>query len=227
MENLKFFKKSLPTLLFMLLFSVVAIYSFYKIQTPRQELPIINPVDVNPKLVDPSMRSKREHHKIAPFKMIDQKGDTITDKTYSDKIYVADFFFTRCQSICPIMTNYMAQVQEAFKNDDEIMMLSFSVTPDIDSIPVLKAYADKNNAITSKWHMVTGDKKEIYNLARKSFFAVLDEGDGGQQDFIHTEQFVLIDKNQQIRGMYDGTNKEAIQKLIKDIGILKQSYDKP
>lgn len=227
MELLKFFKKSLPTLLFMLLFSVVAIYSFYKIQTPKQVLPIINPVDINPKLVDPSMRGVREHHKIAPFKMIDQNGDTITDKTYSDKIYVADFFFTHCQSICPIMTNYMGQVQEAFKNDDEVMMLSFSVTPDIDSVSVLKAYADKNKVVASKWHMVTGAKKEIYNLARKSYFAVLDEGYGGEQDFIHTEHFILIDKNQQIRGIYDGTNKEAVQKLITDIDILKQSYHKP
>lgn len=227
MELLKFFKKSLPTLLFMLLFSVVSIFIFYKIQTTEQELSIINPVDINPKLVDASMRHVREHHKIAPFKMIDQKGGTITDKTFADKIYVADFFFTRCQSICPIMTNYMAQVQEVFKNDDEIMLLSFSVTPDIDSVSVLNAYADKNKAIPSKWHLVTGDKKAIYDLARKSYFATLDEGDGGKQDFIHTEQLILIDKNQQIRGMYDGTNKIAVEKLINDIIILKKTYRKP
>ena len=226
MDLLKFFKKSLPTLLFMIVLSVVAIYSFYKIQTPTKKLPILNPVDINPKLVDKSVRKVRAYHKIASFKMTDQNGDTITNNTYKNKIYVADFFFTRCESICPIMTNYLAQVQEVYKNDDAIMFLSFSVTPKIDSTAVLKDYAIKYGVNDKKWHLVTGSKKEIYKLARQSYFTVLDEGDGGPQDFIHTEQLVLIDIKQQIRGFYDGTDKEQVNKLIKDIAILKQEYVK-
>ena len=224
MELLKFFKKSIPTIIFMLIFSVVSIYIFAKIQTPKKKLPIINPVDVNPKLVDPSVRYVKAYHKIAPFKMIDQNGNIITNKTYKNKIYVADFFFTRCQSICPIMTNYLEQVQKIFKNDKDFMLLSFSVTPKIDSVPVLKKYALKHKVIDAKWHLVTGNKKEIYNLARKSYFAAISSGDGGKSDFIHTEQLVLVDKKQQIRGLYDGTDKNQVAKLIKDIGILKSEY---
>jgi protein SCO1 len=226
MELLKFFKKSLPTLLFMIVFSIGAIYTFYKIQTPVEKLPILNPVDINPKLVDKSVRLVRKNHKIAPFKMTDQNGNIISNETYNNKIYVADFFFTRCESICPIMTNYLAQVQEVYKNDDTIMFLSFSVTPDIDSVSVLKKYAIKNGVIDKKWHLLTGSKKDIYKLARQSYFAVLDEGDGGPQDFIHTEQLILIDKKQQIRGFYDGTKKDDVDKLVKDIAILKQEYRK-
>jgi len=226
MELLKFFKKSLPTLLFMIVFSIGAIYTFYKIQTPVEKLPILNPVDINPKLVDKSVRFVRKDHKIAPFKMTDQNGDTISNATYKNKIYVADFFFTRCESICPIMTNYLAQIQEVYKNDADVMFLSFSVTPKIDSTSVLKDYAIKYGVNDAKWHLVTGSKKEIYKLARQSYFTVLDEGDGGKQDFIHTEQLVLIDKKQQIRGLYDGTDKEQVNKLIQDIAILKKEYRK-
>jgi len=226
MELLKFFKKSLPTLLFMLVLSVVAIYSFYRIQTPVEKLPVLNPVDINPKLVDKSVRYVRKHHTIASFTMTDQNGATITNYTYKDKIYVADFFFTRCESICTIMTNYLAQVKEAYKTDNDVMFLSFSVTPEIDSTSVLKKYAQKFGVNDKKWHLVTGSKKEIYNLARRSYFTVLDEGNGGPQDFIHTEQMVLVDKKQQIRGFYDGTKKADIEKLISDIAILKKEYHK-
>ncbi|MCF6213759.1 MAG: SCO family protein [Flavobacteriaceae bacterium] len=226
MEFLKFFKKSLPVLIFMFVFSAVSIFVFYKIQTPKVKLPIINPIDVNPRLVDPSVRLVRNRHKIKSFNMIDQNGDSISALTYKNKIYVADFFFTRCESICPIMTNYMTQVQDAYKTDDEIMFLSFSVTPSIDSISVLKEYALKNGVIDTKWHLVTGNKKDIYKLARQSFLAALDKGDGGKQDFIHTEQFVLVDKQQRIRGFYDGTDKKQVNQLIEDIRILKKEYKK-
>jgi len=135
---------------------------------------------------------------------------------------VADFFFTRCQSICPVMTSNMKDLQDAFLKDDQVMFLSHSVTPVMDSIPVLRAYADKKGVIDSKWNITTGDKKEIYKLARKSYFAVLDKGDGGLQDFIHTENFILVDKKRRIRGFYDGTNTKDIQRLIDDIKLLEK-----
>lgn len=219
--DIKYFKKSIPTLLIMTLFSVVGVYVFYKLLTPQKKLPIYSPVDVNPRLVDISLQHVRKNHKIADFKLTDQNGASITEATYENKIYVADFFFTRCGTICPIMTTNMNAIQKEFLNDSEILLLSHSVTPIMDSVSVLKSYAEKKGVIASKWHLVTGDKKEIYNLARKSYFAVLDEGDGGDQDFIHTEQFILVDKKKRIRGYYDGTDVKDIERIIADIKLLK------
>ncbi|NLP57780.1 SCO family protein [Lutibacter sp. B1] len=225
--DLKFFKKSAPTLIIMGIFSVIMIYAIYTLLTPQKKLPVYNPADVNPKLVDESIVHIRRNHKVADFKLINQNGDTITQENYKDKIYVADFFFTRCLTICPVMTNNIGKLQEVFKNDDDVMFLSHSVTPVIDSVSVLRAYANVKGVIDQKWNITTGDKKHIYNLARKSYFAVLDEGDGGLQDFIHTENFVLVDKKRQIRGFYDGTDNEDIKRLITDIRILQnESKDK-
>ncbi|RPE00195.1 SCO family protein [Aureibaculum marinum] len=221
--DLSFFKKSVPTILRIgVLFVILVIIGVFLL-TPKKKLPVYNPADVNPRLVDDSVKHIRYNHKIADFKLINQNGEIITQKDYENKIYVADFFFTRCQTICPVMTTNMSDLQEYFKNDSTVKFLSHSVTPDIDSVSVLRAYADKKGVIDSKWNLVTGDKKQIYNLARKSYFAVLDEGDGGAQDFIHTEQFILVDKDRQIRGYYDGTNKEDIQQIIKDIELLKKN----
>ncbi len=189
---------------------------------PKSKLPVYNPVDVNPRLVDDAVRHINKDHKVADFILTNQNGKTISQDDFEGKIYIADFFFTRCQTICPVMALNMADLQEYYKNDREIKLLSHSVTPIIDSVTVLKAYADKMGAVDGKWEITTGDKKHIYNLARKSYFAVLDEGDGGAQDFIHTEQFILIDKKKQIRGFYDGTDKNEIQHIISDIEILKK-----
>jgi len=219
--DLKFFKKSIPTLAIMAVFSVIMIYAIYSLLTPEKKLPIFNPADVNPKLVDESVVHIRSNHKVSDFELINQNGETITEADYEGKIYVADFFFTRCMTICPVMTTNMGKLQEAFLNDDDVLFLSHSVTPDIDSVSVLKAYAIDKGVIDAKWNITTGDKKHIYKLARKSYFAVLEDGDGGLQDFVHTENFILVDKKKQIRGFYDGTNPEDIERLILDIRILK------
>jgi len=208
----------IKSILIIVFFSAI----FYFLTSQKRELPVYNPFDVNPELVDKGLQNIKEGHTIADFKLVNQSGKTITQKDYEDKIYVADFFFTRCQTICPIMTKHMSDLQQEFLNDDQVKLLSMSVTPVMDSIPILKAYADKKGAIEKKWNLTTGDKKHIYNLARKSFMSVLDEGDGGLQDFIHTEQFVLIDKKKQIRGFYDGTNADDIQRLINDIRLLME-----
>ncbi|HHC78959.1 MAG TPA: SCO family protein [Flavobacteriia bacterium] len=224
--EISFFKKSFPTIIRISLLFVFFVFIGYILLTPTKKLPIYNPADVNPKLVDASVKHIRSNHTIADFKLINQNGDTITQLDYANKIYVADFFFTRCQTICPIMTLNMADLQEFYKNDTSVLFLSHSVTPVIDSISVLRAYADKKGVIDGKWNLVTGDKKQIYELARKSYFAVLEEGDGGEQDFIHTEQFILVDKKKQIRGFYDGTNKEDVKRIQEDIEILKKEYNK-
>lgn len=183
-------------------------------------LPVFNPSDFNPELVDTSLQGDAHGHTVADFELRNQYGQKITQQDYKDKIYVADFFFTSCPSICPIMSNNMEKLQNTFLEEEDVMFLSLSVTPDLDSIPLLKKYAQKHGAIANKWNITTGEKKHIYNLARKSYFAVVNEGDGGLQDFIHTPNFILVDTKKQIRGVYDGTNDEEIVRLVKDIEIL-------
>jgi len=223
-KNKKPYNKLLKTFLFFGIFSVLMVTIIYLFTNTAKKLPIYNPVDVNPKLVDKSVRNVRHGHKIADFKLINQYGDTITQDTFKNKIYVANFFFTRCKGICPVMATNMESVQEAFKNDPDVLFLSMSVTPIKDSVSILNTYAKEKGAIKGKWHFTTGNKKDIYNLARKSYMAVLDEGDGGEQDFIHTEQFMLIDKKRQIRGFYDGTKPKDIELLKKDIRTLEEEY---
>ena len=156
--------------------------------------------------------------------MTNQNGITITQDDYNDKIYVADFFFTTCQTICPIMTDNMRLIQKEILNDPEVMLLSHSVTPEIDSVAQLKRYAKLKGVDDSKWNLVTGDKKQIYRLARQSYLAVKTAGNGDAYDMIHTENFMLIDKKRQIRGFYDGTELSEIDRLIDDISILKTEY---
>ncbi len=223
--KLSFFKKSIPTLIFLAVFSVIGITVFYQLLSVDKRLKIYNPIDVNPRLVDVSVKNVQKNHIISDFALTNQNGETITNEDYKGKIYIADFFFTRCQTICIAMAYNMSELQEYYKNDNEIMFLSHSVTPVMDSVPVLKEYALRKGVIDGKWNVTTGPKKHIYDLARKSYFAVLDEGNGDENDFIHTEQFVLIDKERRIRGFYDGTNKEDMQKIKNDIKTLKKEYE--
>lgn len=219
-------KKSLPFFIFFTVFSIIAMLVFYNLLSVDKRLPVYSPSDVNPKLVDASMKHIKKNHFIGDFKLTNQNGETITNKEYEGKIYIADFFFTRCQTICPIMAYNMSELQEHYKDDTDVMFLSHSVTPIIDSVPVLRAYADAKGIIDGKWNVTTGPKTHIYELARKNYFAVLDEGDGGENDFIHTEQFVLVDKERRIRGYYDGTEKEDMKKIIADIALLKEEYSR-
>jgi protein SCO1/2 len=220
--NFNFFKKSAPTLIFLAIFSAVVIPVFYHLLKVDNRLKIYNPADVNPRLVDESILHVQKNHSIADFNLINQNGKKITNKDYEGKIYIADFFFTRCQNICIAMAYNMSELQEFYKNDTDIMFLSHSVTPLIDSVSVLKEYALNKGVIDGKWNVTTGKKKHIYELARKSYFAVLDEGNGDENDFIHTEQFILVDKKRRIRGYYDGTNDQEMEKLKEDIVFLKQ-----
>lgn len=209
----------------MVVLSAIIIISFYNILTPKKVLPIYQPAQVNFELVDSTIQHKKKYHKIADFKLVNQNGDTITQAFYKDKIYVADFFFTTCQTICPIMTDHMYEIQKQTISDPEVLLLSHTVTPGIDSVAQLRRYAKKKLVNSSKWNLVTGDKKQIYDLARRSYLAVKTSGDGGPYDMIHTENFMLIDKKKQIRGFYDGTDPKAIEKLLDDIKVLKASYN--
>lgn len=161
------------------------------------------------------------YHTIGDFKFVNQNKDTVSQKTVENKIYVADFFFATCQSICPQMSTELIRVQDAFKNDNEFLILSHSVNPAHDTSEVLLAYAGKYGAIKDKWHFLTGSKKEIYDLAKDSYLVNALEDDGTPEGFLHSELFLLIDKQKRIRGMYDGTDSIAVNKLISDIKLLK------
>lgn len=214
------FKKYKIYILIWIVFSIVFLVTAIQLLTPSKSLPIYNPSDVNPELVDSTMQYVSKYHTISDFSFINQNGKTITQKEYEDKIYVADFFFTTCGSICPKMTTNLVEVQKAFKDNPKVMLLSHTVFPEIDSVSVLKEYALKNGVIDAKWNLVTGDKKQIYTMARKSYLAVKLGKPEELYDMVHTENFILVDSKRRVRGFYDGTNKEAIQQLIKDINWL-------
>ncbi|MGB2087931.1 MAG: SCO family protein [Psychroflexus salarius] len=221
---LKFFAKYKFFAVVMLLLSAVIVTIIYNLYKPTPKLPVYQPDMVTADLVDTSVQHIRKFHKIGDFALTNQLGDTITQTSFKDKIYVADFFFTTCQSICIDMAKSMQTLQKEYLNDPEIMLLSHSVTPEIDDVKQLQKYAKEKGVKPEKWQLVTGDKKQIYKLARKHYLASKTEGDGGPYDLVHTENFVLVDKEKRIRGFYDGTNAEEIENLIEDISILKLEY---
>ena len=222
MRNLFNWLKKFAIVLFIL--SAIIVYSIYTLLTPKERLPVYQPDMVNVELVDSTVQHVRKYHTVKDFELINQNGDTITQDYYKDKIYVADFFFTTCLTICPVMTYHMLDIQEKIKDDPEVLLLSHTVFPKTDSVPVLKAYAEEKGVLDEKWNLVTGSKKHIYELARKSYLASKSNGDGGPYDMIHTENFVLVDKEKRIRGFYDGTDAEAIENLMHDIKVLKKEY---
>jgi len=188
-----------------------------------EELPYYNEASFMPQWLIPNGTRVEAFHKIPGFSLTDQDGTTITEKTFENKIYVADFFFTTCPGICLKMTANMSVLQDKFKEDADVLLLSHSVTPKADSVAVLKKYAVENGVISEKWYLVTGERCEIYDLGRNFYFVEEDLGEiKTDEDFLHTENFVLIDKNKHIRGIYNGLNKTAIQQLIADIQTLKQ-----
>ncbi|MBU2525960.1 MAG: SCO family protein [Bacteroidetes bacterium] len=215
---------------FKLLFAVLAVLSvfilwaIYSLMKPEVRLPVYQPAEVNVELVDSSIQHVKRYHKIDDFQLVNQNGDTITQADYDGRIYIADFFFTTCPSICPKMTANMLVLQHKLADQKDVLLLSHTVTPEIDSVAVLKAYATKHGVDENRWNLVTGSKKEIYRLARKSYLAAKTDGDGGPLDMIHTENFVLVDKERRIRGFYDGTKPEEVDKILADIKILRQEY---
>ena len=202
----------------------VAVGIGYQILKPAPNLPILEPSDINPALIDGDLRHKTQH-RILPFGLINHLGDSVGLDDVAGKILVVDFFFTRCPTICPIMTENLTEVQKAISDRSDVMILSHSVTPAADSVPVLARYAERYGVDARRWWLLTGDKKEVYRLARRSYFTCLEEGDGGLQDFVHTENIALVDAQGRLRGMYDGTSKDAMDQLIEDLAILKEKKD--
>lgn len=192
-------------------------------QSRVETLPYYCEATFTPQWLSPGDPVLDTFHQIAPFELVNQDGDTITEQDFADKIYVTDFFFTVCPGICPRMTANMAVLQDAFSDDDEVLLLSHSVTPERDSVPVLKEYAENKGVQSGKWHLVTGDQLEIYTLGRRAYFVEEDLGiEKEDYEFLHTENFVLVDGNRHIRGIYNGLNKASVNQLIADIETLKK-----
>ena len=193
-------------------------------QTQEKKLPIYSPSMVSDELVEEDLRYVKKYHRISDFSLLNQNGNNVTQEDYKNKIYVADFFFTTCPDICPIMTGNMLYLQENLK-DTNVMLASFSVTPKIDTVEVLKEYSTLKGVDDSRWNLMTGNKKQIYDLARKSYLVAKAIPDVKNHGMIHTENFVLVDRDKRIRGYYDGTNIEDMDKLLDDIQILIKSYE--
>ena len=209
-----------------LLLLICVLIGYYLMSSKKEKpLPIINPVDVNEEMVDPELLRIGFDHHIGTFKFQNQDGEWITDKEMNGNISVVEYFFTTCKSICPIMNRQMQRVNKAFSQEKDIKLFSFTVDPETDSVEQMKQYAQSHDAIAGKWHFLTGEKSALYSLARKSFFVLKPAeaqnlGDAGS-DFIHTNNFVLIDKQLRIRGYYDGTSVKEVNQLISDIKRLQ------
>ncbi|HEX9981452.1 MAG TPA: SCO family protein [Flavobacterium sp.] len=218
---MRFIRKYRIFIMAMLVFSAITIFLFYNVLS-RKTLRVYTPSMVNPELVDTTVQHIGRNHIVADFSFVNQNGKIITQKDYEGKIYVADFFFTTCQSICPKMTSNMTLVQKAILNNPKVMLLSHTVMPEIDSVPVLKKYALEKGVDDRKWNLVTGDRKKIYEMARKSYLAVKLGKPEELYDMVHTENFVLVDSHKRVRGFYDGTNSKDIDRLIADITWLSE-----
>jgi protein SCO1/2 len=188
--------------------------------------PKIGPV----KLADGSEVTDTLYHRIPPFQLVDQNGDTVNQSVVKGKLYVADFFFTRCGTICPKISSQLTRVQDIFRDNATVKFLSFSVDPEHDSPAKLKEYAQRYDAIPDKWYFLTGKKADIYNLAMTGFYLpAVDVGvKAGKPDetFIHSEKLVLVDKEGIVRGFYDGTDKEDVDRLVLEIRVLLDIYSK-
>jgi protein SCO1 len=209
--------------LVVLIIGIVAVYFLNRNASKNKPLPIISPADVNPQLVDESIQRKKGAHTILDFSLIDQHGRTFSEEMIQGKIVVANFFFTTCPTICPAMNSQLKRMYEVYKNDDSILFLSHTVMPEIDSSEVLYEYAERLGVNHDKWIFLTGTKEELYRLARKSYLAAPAIGDENfvahaeGNDFVHTENLVLVDKKGRIRGIYDGLNKVRVDELITDL----------
>lgn len=219
--------KRIAVVLIPLIIIIAGIFIAYKMNLDtfnKKKLPIVQPSDVKPEMVDSNIRNTSIGHRIKDFSFLDQNGDILALDDVKGKVFVVEYFFTTCKTICPIMNDNMVLIQKRFKKNPNLKILSFTVDPEIDSVSVMKAYAEEHNAVDDQWYFLTGEKDELYHLARNSFFVLKpaeakNVGDGGS-DFIHTNNFVLIDQKLRIRGYYDGTNRDEVNTLMDDIDLL-------
>ncbi len=185
------------------------------------DLPFYRNVAMTPEWIAESSEEYAAIHRVGDFSFVDQDGGTVTEADFEGKIYVANFFFVHCTAICPTMRTNLAKIQEAYRDDDAVLLLSHTVMPETDTVPVLQNYATVNNVISGKWHLVTGSREAVYALARDAYFADL-EADLTEDNILHSENFFLVDQHRRIRGVYNGTLPLDVERLIEDIATLKK-----
>lgn len=188
-------------------------------------LPIYTPADLDPDWVDENLKNSSTPHVVPDFAFTDQTGELVDQNTISDKIYVAEFFFTTCPGICPTLTKHTKRIQNAFADDEDVMILSHTVYPEHDSVPVLSAFGEMHEINPDKWKLLTGSKKDLYGISRNGYFAITYEPDLSEYGFIHTENVVLVDKERRLRGIYNGTKPHEMNRLIEDIRVLQKEYE--
>lgn len=203
---------------------ITVAYFISKDQIEKKKLPVIQPKDLKSEMVNPELLRVGIGHRIGDFSFLNQNGKEISLDDVNGKVFVAEYFFTTCGTICPRMTEQMTRVQKRFKGNENVKILSFTVDPANDTVQAMRAYASKHGAVDGQWHFLTGDKKALYALARNSFFVLkpaeaANLGDANS-DFIHTNNFVLVDEQLRIRGYYDGTSIESVNELMEDIDLL-------
>ena len=197
----------------------------YTILKPKPRLPIFNPSDLNPAVVDDDLERVGRGHRIGNFSLTDQWGNAVDSSLLQGKVYIADFFFTTCPSICIDMGSNFQKIQEHYKDEPRFALTSHTVMPEVDSVEVMNAYGSRMGAIKGKWHLLTGEKRELYRLARREYFAVMEPGTSfDEHDFIHTENVILVDEKKRIRGFYDGTDDLQMEQLIADIQVLLDNH---
>jgi len=204
------------------IFTAAVLVAYFMYFREPYDLPVYEPADLNPALVDPQALTQGSH-RILDFELLNQEGDTVRRADVEGQILVVDFFFTRCATICPKMTANLKLIHDRLDPSWPVQIMSHSVTPQADSVSVLQAYANKQAANPDLWWFLTGEKTDIYKLARQSYFSCLDEGDGGFQDFVHTENIVLVDGLGRLRGFYDGTDSKAMSRLFSDLSFLTEN----
>jgi protein SCO1/2 len=222
---LQFFSKYKLLAIVLMALSVIIISIIYSVLKPVEILPVYQPSAVSAALVSQEIRHQKKYHTISNFSLTNQNGQTVTHDTYKGKIYVADFFFTTCQTICPIMTSNMVELQDKLANNPDVLLLSHTVMPEIDTVAQLKKYAIQKKVNATQWNLVTGSKQEIYDLARKQYL-VAKENPDDPLGLVHTENFVLIDTQKRIRGFYDGTQEKEMDRILHDIGVLQNQGKK-
>ena len=222
---LQFFSKYKLLAIVLMVLSVIIISIIYSVLKPVEILPVYQPSAVSAALVSQEIRHQKKYHTISNFSLTNQNGQIVTQDTYKDKIYVADFFFTTCQTICPIMTSNMVELQDKLANNSDVLLLSHTVMPEIDTVAQLKKYAGQKKVNAAQWNLVTGSKQEIYNLARKQYL-VAKENPDDPLGLVHTENFVLIDTQKRIRGFYDGTQTQEMDRILHDIEVLQNQGKK-
>jgi protein SCO1/2 len=190
----------------------------------EEVLPILGRRDVQERKVEDKIVYDTIYHTIQSFAFLDQDSSLITNADFQNKVYVADFFFTSCPSICPIMKTQMLRIYDEFEKDENVAFLSHSIDPRHDTVAVLREYAERLGVESDKWHFVTGEKETIYKLAQNSYMSVAAEDNEAEGGFIHSGRFLLVDKEGRIRGVYDGTDPIDVDELMDDIPVLLNEY---